>query len=117
MGAEAAAKNPMLAEYQFSPDSIPPLKEKIESFLSYLSDHIKTRESDYLVGSHFTAADVYWACFSNMLEPLPHAQCPMPESLRATWGALAASIDGYDAVLIEHRDMVFARHLTLPMEF
>jgi hypothetical protein len=117
MGAEAAAKNPMLAEYQFSPASIPPMKEKIESFLAYLSEHIKNRESDYLVGSQFTAADVYWAYFSNMLEPLPPTQCPMPDSLRVAWGALAASIDGYDSVLIEHRDMIFARHLTLPMEF
>ena len=117
MGAEAAAKNPMLAEYQFDSAAIPPMKEKIESFLAYLAQRIKTRESDYLVGSQLSAADVYWACFSNMLEPLPQEQCPMPDSLRSTWGALAASIDGYDAALIEHRDLIFARHLTLPMEF
>jgi glutathione S-transferase len=117
MGAEAAARNPMLAEYQFDLASIPPMKEKIESLLAYLSEHIKTCESGYLVGSQFTAADVYWAYFSNMLEPLPHVQCPMPDSLRVAWGALAASIDGYDTVLIEHRDMIFAKHLTLPMEF
>jgi len=117
LGAEAAAKNPMFADYQFDPDSLDRMKTRVEHFLVDLSAHIKAHDSDYLIGSQLSAADVYWAYFSNMLQPLPPEQNPMPDIVRKSWGVLAASIDGYDPVLIEQRDKIFARHLTLPLEF
>ena len=118
-GPEAAG-NPMYAEYQYDPGAIEASKTRIEGFLAYLAQHIKAQRdlgSRYLVGDGFTAADVYWAYFSNMLETLPPEQCPAPDGLRRVWGVLAASIVGYDPVLIEQRDAVFAAHLQLPMEF
>jgi hypothetical protein len=41
----------------------------------------------------------------------------MPDSLRQGWGALAKSINGYDPILIEHRNAIFEKHLWLPLEF
>ena len=120
IGPEAVAKNPMYAEYQFEADAAESIKDKIESFLAYLSDHIKAQrdqDSDHLVGNQLTAADVYWAYFSNMLQALPPEQNPMPEGLRKSWGVLAASISGYDPILIEQRDRTFANYLSLPLEF
>ncbi|MEO2172477.1 MAG: glutathione S-transferase family protein [bacterium] len=120
IGPEAAVKNPMYAEYQFEADAAESIKDKIESFLAYLADHIKAQKdkgSDHLVGNQLTAADVYWAYFSNMLEALPPEQNPMPEGLRKSWGVLAASISGYDPILIQQRDRTFANYLSLPLEF
>lgn len=116
----SAADNPMFAEYRYDPGLVDANIVKIQSFLDYLADHIKTRAaqgSHYLVGDGFTAADIYWTFFSNMLEPMPPAQCPMPDGLRAVWGVVAQSISGYDPVLIEHRNRMLNDHLELPLSF
>jgi hypothetical protein len=69
------------------------------------------------VGKAFSAADVYWAYFSNMLETLPPDQCPVSDDLRKIWGVLAKSISGYDPVLIEQRNRIFTENLELPLKF
>ncbi len=115
-----ATENPMYEEYGFDANLIESSIASIEEFLTYLAARMKTQQaagSSFLVGDSLTAADVYWACFSNMLEPLPADLCPMPDGLRGVWGVLAQSINGYDPVLIEQRDKILADHFTLPMEF
>ena len=117
---DAATQNPMFAEYGFDPGAVDAAIAWIEGFLGYFASHLQAqseRGSEYLVGDSFTAADVYWACFSNMLQPLPPEQCPMPEGLRGVWGVLASSVSGYDPVLIEYRDRILAQHFELPMQF
>lgn len=113
-------KNPMFREYGFSEESVTSAVNRIEQILGYLAETIHTQRSagsPYLVGDSFSAADLYWAYFSNMLQALPPEDNPMPDSLRQGWSALAAGISGYDQVLIEQRDAMFAKHLTLPLEF
>lgn len=115
-----AAKNPMYAEYQYEAGKIEGAKHHIEGLLHDLASRIKAQKeqgSAYLIGSQLTAADVYWAYFSNMLEPLPPEQNPIPDGLRQIWGVLASTISDYDPVLIEYRDNIFADHLTLPLTF
>ena len=112
--------NPMFAEYRYDPNAVEVCTAAIESFLGFLADHVKAqqgRDSHYLVGSELTAADLYWACFSNMLQPLPPEQCPMPDYLRGVWGVVAETIAGYDPVLIEQRDRILGEHVELPMRF
>lgn len=114
------SKNPMFREYGFSEQAVKDAAVRVEQILEHLTTLIKTQRekgSIYLVGDSLSAADIYWACFSNMLEALPHEQNPMPDSLRQGWSALAAGISGYDPVLIEQRNTIFERHLWLPMEF
>ncbi len=119
-GSEAAQKNPMYAEYQYDANAIDELKRQIESFLQDFAGLIEMQRdngSSYLVGSTLTAADVYWAYFSNMLESLPPEQNPMPDGLRQSWGVLAKSINSYDPALIEQRNKIFKDHLILPLTF
>jgi glutathione S-transferase len=110
----------MFQQYGFSEAAVKTAIERVEQILSYLTKTIKSQKaagSIYLVGESMTAADIYWACFSNMLEALPPEVNPMPDSLRQGWGALAKSISGYDPILIEQRNAIFAKHLWLPLEF
>jgi hypothetical protein len=114
------AKNPMFKDYGFSEAAVAAAVTRIESFLELLARQIKSQQatgSDYLVGRSLSAADVYWAFFSNMLEALPPEQNPMPDSLRMGWSALAKGISGYDPILITHRNRIFEKHLWLPLEF
>jgi hypothetical protein len=115
-----ATKNPMYAQYQYDGEAIEASSLKIEEFLAYLASHIKAQReqgTEFLVGSQLTAADVYWAYFSNMLEILPPEHCPVSDGLRDIWGILAKSISGYDPVIIEQRRRIFDEHLQLPLEF
>jgi glutathione S-transferase len=74
--------------------------------------------SEYLVGDRLTAADLYWACFAILIEPLPNVACPMSPELRAVYGNISPQIAAAaDPLLLVHRDMVWQRHIGLPMEF
>jgi hypothetical protein len=113
-------KNPMFREYGFSDVAVKTAIDRVEQILEYLAKTIKSQKaagSIYLVGESMTAADIYWACFSNMLEALPPEVNPMPDSLKQGWSALAKSISGYDPILIEQRNAIFEKHLWLPLEF
>jgi glutathione S-transferase len=71
----------------------------------------------YLLGRELTALDVYWATFSNLLEPLAPEQCPMPGMFRRMFTATDPEIRAaLSPALLAHRDFVFAEHLVLPVE-
>lgn len=70
---------------------------------------------EYLVGDQLSAVDIYWACFSNMLVPLPPERSPMADWFRPIYTAPEEVCP--DAELIEFRDRIFERHLVLPQDF
>ena len=76
------------------------------------------RGSRYFVGDALSAVDIYWACFSLMLSPLVAEHCPMPDWLRVSYAdigpVIAASLV---PALLQHRDIVFAEHIGLPLDF
>jgi glutathione S-transferase len=78
----------------------------------------RARGSDYLLGDSLSAPDLYWATFAVMLEPLPEAKCPMPPGQREMYTArdpvLRAALD---PILLAHRDLIYDRHLELPVTF
>ena len=73
--------------------------------------------SPYLVGNALTAADVYWAYFSQLLSPLPPDKSPTPDPVRAFWNAVGQSVGEFNPIVIEQRDYIFDNCLTLPLEF
>jgi glutathione S-transferase len=68
--------------------------------------------SRYLVGTHLTASDIYWACFSTLLYPLSEEMCPLSEEIRIgrTWCSPEV-LAAIDPIVLEHRDFMFAEHL------
>ena len=60
--------------------------------------------------------DVYSATFTAMFAPLPHAQCAMEANTRAAFETLDAPTKAaLDPILLEHRAMMYAEHLELPL--
>lgn len=74
--------------------------------------------SRYLVGSRLSAADIYWTTFSNLVRPMDHADCPMPEFYRE-WAKGCVGMIGTTVpeILIEHRQHILKEHFVLPMWF
>ena len=73
---------------------------------------------EYLVGEGLSAVDLYWATFCAIVRPLPPEVCPMPGFLRAGYAGTTPAVDAVlDPALLAHRDLVYERHLSLPMDF
>lgn len=76
------------------------------------------RSSPYLVGNEVTAADFYWAAFSNLFD-LPESDLlPLKPSLRPIFNAIEPDVSAaLKPILLEHRDFILARYFRSPMEF
>ncbi len=75
-------------------------------------------KSDYFVGSSVTAADFYWANFASMLKPLGPADNPMPDYMRASYESSDADTRACLTPALEaHRDLMYQRHIALPLDF
>lgn len=73
---------------------------------------------DYLVGNTVSAADFYWANFAGMLKPLGPQDNPMPDYMRASYeSGDAATLACLTPRLEAHRDRMYQRHITLPLDF
>tara|TARA_R110002073_G_scaffold2950_8_gene19650 strand:- start:1611 stop:2369 length:759 start_codon:yes stop_codon:yes gene_type:complete len=114
---DKAYKNPMLKDYQFEPDKVEGVKASLNDFLAFLGKHIAQQDGPYLVGGEFTAADLYWAYFSNLLQPQDPAVNPMPGFLRKSYELSATLLEPFSDALIVHRDLIFAKHLQTPLTF
>lgn len=76
----------------------------------------RRRQGPYYLGSTLSAADIYSATFMAMFMPLPESQCAMHPAARAAFEWLDdATLAAIDPLLLEHRDMMYARHLELPL--
>jgi len=70
---------------------------------------------DYYLGA-LSAVDIYSAAFMALFKPLPAEQCDMNAGIRAAFEWLDAGTQAaLDPILLEHRDMMYARHLALPL--
>jgi hypothetical protein len=114
---DKAYKNPMLKDYQFDPDSVEPVKADLNDFLVFLSKHIGHQPGQYLVGNQFSAADLYWAYFSNLLSPQEAAINPMPDFLRKSYELTATLLEPFSDSLLAQRDWIFEQHLETPLSF
>jgi glutathione S-transferase len=105
----------IMNQYGFNPLSVAAAPERIVDILETLTKRLKAQQrrgSPFLVGSVLTAADIYWACFSSMLEPLPDELCPMPPEMRQNRMPRDPRIlPAKDPILLEHRNAMFAKHL------
>lgn len=87
---------------------------RVAGILEGLSARIAGRR--FLVGDSLTAADIYWAAFSNLVSPMDEARLPMNPHMRVSWEAVPADIRGAaSAELMAHRDRIYDEYLELPV--
>jgi glutathione S-transferase len=88
--------------------------ERTTDILSLLERQLADSGGPYLMGSSLRALDIYWACFSNLIEPLAPELSPMPDFIRDAYGSWKG---GCASSLMALRDRVFEEHLGLPQEY
>lgn len=124
LGPEAVAANPMFRDYRYSAEAAAKAAPRMIAILRRLEQQLDSQAvagSPYFIGAQLSALDLYWACFSQTLDPLPHEVNPMPARVRAGWLGSAAVLaqEGYtmNSSLLQHRDMIFRDHIGLPLDF
>jgi glutathione S-transferase len=105
-------------KYGYTPEVGPLAGERTRELLTFFSGILRARRAagkDYYL-DRLSAVDVYSATFMALLKPLPEQHCRMDPGLRAGIEWLdAETAAALDPVLLEHRDMMYSRHLELPL--
>ena len=124
LGEQAMAGNPMLRDYHYSQEDVAAAPAKAITVLQALSTQLQRQNaigSRYFIGDSLSALDIYWACFSQMLDALPAEVNPMPDFMRNVWGQVSRPLQqaGYelDKALLDHPDFIFPNHLQWPLDF
>jgi glutathione S-transferase len=100
--------------YGFNPAHTGIAKTRVIDVLTMLSQ--RTEGRGYLLGNALTAVDIYWATFANLIMPLPDAELPAAQMIRAGYTCDDADILG--AVSTELRALqrrIYETHLELPV--
>jgi glutathione S-transferase len=106
-------------KYGYSPAAGSAATARVAALLRMLAARLETQRragSPYYLGTQPTAVDIYSATVMALFRPLPPEHCPMDDALRVTFSRPDPETDAaLDPVLLEHRDMMYARHLELPL--
>lgn len=106
-------------KYGYDPAQSASYGPRVRQLLGELATTLREQRAaggSYYLGDTLSAADVYSATCMALFNPLPHAQCAMDPGIRAAFEYLdAETAAALDPVLLEHRDMMYARHLELPL--
>jgi glutathione S-transferase len=93
--------------------------QRVEALLDLLVSSLRVQQetgSHYHIGDSVTAVDVYSATFTTLFAPLPPEHCEMHPGSRAAFETLDARTQAaLDPILLEHRDMMYEKHLQLPL--
>jgi glutathione S-transferase len=106
-------------KYGYSPEAGAASGTRMAELVGMLVARLKAQHeagSRYYVGDSLTAVDVYSATFTALFAPLPSDWCEMHASTRAAFETRDAPTEAaLDPILFEHRDMMYAEHLALPL--
>ena len=106
-------------KYGYRPEAGASYGVRVVELVGMLAARLKAQReagSRYHVGRSLTAVDVYSATVAAMFRPLPQDQCAMDAGTRAAFETRDAQTEAaLDPILFEHRDMMYAEHLELPL--
>ena len=108
-------------QYGLSPEAAARAPGRAADILGALAAQLhaqKARGSDYLVGDRLSAADLYWACFSQLTGPLPKDVNPIPDYVWSLYSTMPEAVElALDPILFEHRNRIYERHIGLPLDY
>jgi glutathione S-transferase len=103
-------------KYGYAPATGAAAGERVAALLRMLAARLKAGGGRYYFGESLTAVDIYSATFMALFRPLPPGQCAMDAGSRAAMETRDPQTDAaLDPILLQHRDMMYARHLELPL--
>jgi glutathione S-transferase len=115
-GADQA--NPMYYKYH-SQVGYDHMRGRLSTILSALARRLERQAmagSRYFVGDRVSAADIYWAAFSNLFDELGPDLCINPPIYQGMGVAVCAHLPEPPAqILIDHREYVMRKYFKIPI--
>jgi glutathione S-transferase len=106
-------------KYSYDPAQAEDNASRMRGLLGEFAAALRVQQAaglPYYLGATMSAVDVYSAAFMALFSPLPEEQCVMNPGTRAAFEWLdAPTAAALDPILLAHRDMMYARHLELPL--
>lgn len=104
-------------KYGYDPAGAAQHGEQVRRLLGEFAAALRAQSGKaYYLGDELSALDVYSAAFMAMFEPLPESQCAMDANARAAFEWLDDDTRAaLDPILLDHRDMMYTRHLKTPL--
>ena len=107
--------------YGYAPDRAPAARARAIETLRLLDGVLaesRGRGHAYLLGPSPTALDLHAAVTLGVICPLPETECPMPAPVRHAFETLDQEVkEAVSPALLEHRALMFSRHLVLPVRY
>ncbi len=111
----------MTRMYGVTPEAIAKAPGRMAAILSGLAAQLHRQAAqgrEYLIGECLSGVDLHWASLSLFVSPLPPEHCAMPDFMRENYSYLTPELEAaLDPILLSHRDMVYERHIKLPLDF
>jgi hypothetical protein len=104
-------------KYGYSPETAALAPARVRDLLGLLAELLAQSSGRYLLGAEFSALDLYWATFCNLVSPLPPEQLALPEAMRPIFVHPDPAIHEMlrKTGLLEHRDRIYREQLELPV--
>ncbi len=107
------------SKYGYRAEDIPRGHARVIDLLTLFSGILtsqKAKGSSYYLGNRATALDIYSAASMALFAPLPEQQCPMDPAIRIAFSMSdQATKVALSPILLSHRDMMYEKHLSLPL--
>jgi len=105
-------------KYGYAPERVASARDRVLRGLRLLSDALgasRRRGDDYLLGG-LSALDIYVAAALAVFVPLSPDVCPMIPAMRQAFESIDPVVRAaVSPELLDHRDFMYERHLTLPI--
>ncbi len=119
--ADSGRASTLRAAYEDTQVNIDRAPYRCAEILDALAQRLKdqaARGSPYLVGDSYTACDLYWTCFSQMVAPLPPSLAPIHPAMFASYGDVGPILGAHlDPILLKHRDFIYRDFIGLPLDW
>ena len=106
-------------KYGYDPARAQDDTARVIQLLGEFAGLLKTQQDagkPYYFGNTLTAVDIYSAACMAVFRPLPEAHCAMHAGTRTAFEWLDGQTEAaLDPILLAHRDMMYSRHLELPL--
>ena len=116
----SAAPSGFAAKYGYNDADAKMANPRVIAFMQELAATLKAqkeRGSDFIIGQSVTAADFYWATFSNFVVLQAPEDILLDQSVRPMFENTTADVTAaVDPILLEHRDRILRTYFKAPLE-
>jgi glutathione S-transferase len=119
--SDAGRASVLQTVYEDTPENIERAPQRCVEILTMLADRLKEQEahgSPFLVGEQYSACDLHWTCFSQMVAPLPPKLAPTHPAMFASYADIGPMVAAHlDPILLRHRDFIYRDYIGLPLDW